>query len=146
MLGTLYNSGDHTTNVLKDFLLHISSLITRPSQHPLYHHLHTVYCKVIIAVQHGHITTYGRQCATHSYCKCSPKSEIFFLKNIFSAIKTARYHVCYLSLLGDGEGRLLHELQKVSRCVKEGRSDRTVGRGKRVDLPENNKQRFYIPL
>ena len=48
-----------------------------------------------------------------------------------------------LSLLGDGEGRLLHELQ---RWVKEGKSDRTVWRGKRVDLPEDNKQQFYIQL
>ena len=112
------------------FLLHISSLVPRPSQHPLYHHLHTVYCKVIIAVQHDHITTYGRQCATHSYCKCSPKSENFFLNNIFSAIKTARYHVCYLSLLGDGEGRLLHELQKVSRYVKRGGVVGQLGEGR----------------
>ena len=42
-----------------------------------------------------------------------------------------------LSLLGDGEGRLLHELQ---RWVKERRSGWTVWRGKRVDLPEDSKQ------
>ena len=41
---------------LADFLLHVHSLVPRPSHYPAYHYLHTVYCKVIIAVQHGHIT------------------------------------------------------------------------------------------
>ena len=41
-----------------------------------------------------------------------------------------------LSLLGDGEGRSLHELQ---RWVKEVKSGQTAWRGKRVDLPRRQQ-------
>ena len=61
------------------------------------------------------------------------------LEFTFSTIKTASYHACHLSVLGE-EGRQLHGLQQVAGCVEEGRSGWRVWRGKRVDLPGDNKQ------
>ena len=63
--------------------------------------------------------------------------SILLVNNIVSMIETASYCVYYLSVLGDGK---LHELQQVAGCDEEGRSGRTICRGKREDLPKDNKQ------